>query len=406
MLVFNITQNIIKLPNLNKWLNISDNEKYTYHYEELYEIKKKLNDAKHNLDKITNKKKYDSIVDLIRPQDELRGRSGILVTEYNAEIVTNAWLKMFELMIFVEIKNKKFTTFHVAEAPGNFLLAINHKINTENSDIEWEWLASSYRELFNKSENNYLIDQYHLIRKFQDNWIFGADGDGDITSPDNIVSFSQIIRTKFGHKVDLFTSDVKYVPVDVNFDEEERINLPVHLGHLLCALVTLNPGGVMILKEFTLLEASSVCMLYIMAYCFEKLHIVKPETSRPANSEIYIVGTGYKDNLTEQELQKLLNIMEYIRFMNTDCGSPAIFTKDSIPTKFIDEIVEVQSSLAAHQISGLEQNLALFEKYKNSSPATIRNDLISIRQKVAYEWIKKMKVKKLDDINKMLKRIN
>jgi hypothetical protein len=34
--------------------------------------------------------------------------------------------------------------------------------------------------------------------------------------------------------------------------------------------------------------------MYLASLCFEQFTIVKPQTSRPANSELYIVGKGFK----------------------------------------------------------------------------------------------------------------
>ena len=48
-----------------------------------------------------------------------------------------------------------------------------------------------------------------------------------------------------------------------------------------------------------------VQILYIISCCFEKVYIYKPETSRPANSEKYLVCLYYKDNLSESAKNNL-----------------------------------------------------------------------------------------------------
>jgi hypothetical protein len=440
MLVFDISLPNGKLPALNKWLYPKyrgvEDELYTsdetltfpknwkkdfpdyiYSFEELEVLKLNLNSVKRRIDPITQNKelreKYDHLVDLVRALDELRGRNGLLVKEYGAEIVTNAWLKMYELMIFLHpLLNKmqkgkgkkKFNSLHVAEAPGNFMLAINHKLKTEYSSVEWDWLANSYRDLYYDHDYrniHYLPDQYGLIAQYPNRWIFGADGDGDITSPANIISFAQDVKEKFEGNLHFMTSDVKYVPQDVNFDEEERINLPVHLGHLLCALTTLSKGGVMILKEFTFFEAPSISLLYLMSCCFKQLRIVKPETSRPGNSETYVVGTEYKKNLTMLQINRLLSVMNYIRLLNTEAGSPALFRKKDIPADFVEKIIKIETQLTKTQSSHINRNLELFDKYKDVPYQQVRRDLSMIREKAADEWIKKTGIKLLDSRNKI-----
>jgi hypothetical protein len=483
MLVFDIsasrsegTKKGWKLPSLANWLtpkyngpadelnppsgvNLPSNWKkdfatYVYDFPELQALKKQLNLAKQKINPISadpqKREAYDRIVDMVRAHDELRGKHGLLAKEYGAEIVTNAWLKMFEMMMFLnpilnklqkargskesakeppkaekvedldeldtetpEVKThpiqkedngRKLFSFHFAEAPGNFMLAINHYLRTNYQNIEWEWLANSYRDLYSHSSDgsdegrntHYLPDQYGLIAHYPDRWMFGADGDGDITSPANIRSFVQDVDKRFGGTLHFMTSDVKYVPQEVNFDEEEKINLPVHLGHLLCALLPLSKGGIMILKEFTLFEGPSVALVYLMTSCFDQLLIIKPETSRPGNSEIYIVGIGYKKNLSSLQIEKLLNIMNYIRFLNTEAGSPSIFRKEDIPADFVSRLTEIEAKLVKSQIQNLERNLELFKTYYGKPYKQIQSDLQELRMKKAQEWIKKTKIKKLD----------
>jgi cap2 methyltransferase len=435
MLIYNIPCQG-KLPGVSRWLspdyngeedvmhratvaNLPCNWKtdfadYVYGYEPLLLLKHKLNAEKNRINPIRSNpdsdRKYDSISDAVRFHDALRGRHGMLVEHYGAEIVTNAWLKMFELMIFLHDtleklqtskRSKKFCSLHIAEAPGNFMLAINHKIKTQYPSVDWEWLANSYKELYNREDGGYLRDQYGLIRKHPTRWIFGADGDGDITSVDNINSFAQDVQMKFEGQLHLITSDVKYVPKNVNFDEEENINTPVHLGHLLSSLVTLSKDGTMILKQFTVFESQSVCLLYLMSHCFKKLRIVKPETSRPANSEMYVVGTGYKNNLSTFQKDKLMNIMRYIRFLNTEAGSPCIFRKEDVPEEFVEQIIKIQTKLTDIQIQHLQRNLQLYETYKDSDIDEIRRDFASQRDKAARVWIEKNNVMPLDDQDRM-----
>jgi cap2 methyltransferase len=398
----------------NDWK--TDFPDYVYEYPELLAIKQKLNATKRRIDPITNnprlREKYDKLVDMTRAHDALRGKGGVLVKEYGAEIVTNAWLKMYEMMPFLHPMlsklqktkgSKQFHSFHIAEAPGNFMLAINHKLKTEYSSVEWEWLANSYRELYasrasRENESGYLPDQYGLIAQYPDRWVFGADCDGDITSPANIISFAQTIRSSpyMNGLLQFITSDVKYVPQDVNFDEEERINLPVHLGHMICSLVALSKGGTMILKQFTLFEGPSIAMLYLMACCFKQLRIVKPETSRPGNSEIYVVGVDYKKNLSTLQIDKLMNIMNYVRFLNTESGSPSIFQKADIPISFVEKIMKIETQLAKIQIMHIDRNLKLLEEYQDSPYSRVQRDLAPIREKAAATWIEKNKAKMLD----------
>lgn len=377
---------------------------FTYKFTALIDLKNKLNAAKSKLDEVNTTPERSSIFQKIiscsLSYDLLKGKDGILCQDYGAEIVTNAWLKMYENMHYLEPYLEKisknsdvFNTFHVAEAPGNFILAINHFLKTKYPNIQWHWLASTYRELYGKS--GYLGDTYGLIKKYPQNWVFGADGDGDITSISNLRSFQQSVLRHFKDKADFFTSDVKFVPTEYDYNEEENINVPVHLGHLLCAMLCLKKGGIMMLKEFTFFEAPSVSFLYLMECSFDKVMITKPTTSRNANSEVYIFGIGYRDNLTDIQMNHLLNIMNYIRNLNTSIGSPSIFVKENIPKKFVEQIVELSKKIIIRQIPAIQKNYELFIQYEHDINRLCQETL-AMREQLAQEWIEKNSIKMLE----------
>jgi FtsJ-like methyltransferase len=436
MLVFDISKSRGKkwrLPPIERWLNPQYNGEVDNYFgddlevnypanwkadfaefakpiPELQQLKTELNEVKRTQDEITRnpqaRRAFDRVVDLLRPQDALRGPQGILAQDFGAEVVTNAWLKMYELMLFVDqplaalakSRNKIFNSFHFAEAPGNFLLAVNHYTKTRFPDLTWNWLANSYYDVDSGPGSGYLSDQYGLIARFRDRWNFGADGDGDITSPANIRSFAQ---TKFGHQFHLMTSDVKFVPPDSDYDEEENINIPVHLGHVLCALNTLAIGGTAILKEFTFFETPSVALLYLLANCFSNVRLAKPETSRPSNSETYIVASGFQ-GLNDVQSARLMKIMEYIRGLNTREGSPGIFRLADIPREFVANIVDIEGKLAERQSKAIKHNTEQFHHYNEANSGNLKKmtahilqDLERARAQKSEQWIARTEIKPL-----------
>ncbi len=68
----------------------------------------------------------------------------------------------------------------------------------------------------------------------------------------------------------------------------------LHYCEMVTALGVLATGGSFILKAFTLFEHPTVCALYLMGALFGEVHVYKPATSKPGNSETYIVGKGFK----------------------------------------------------------------------------------------------------------------
>ena len=65
----------------------------------------------------------------------------------------------------------------------------------------------------------------------------------------------------------------------------------------------------MVIKLFDLFHYASIDIVYILAYYFDKLHIVKPFTSRSANSEKYIVCKSFR-GIEQEDLNSLYNIVD------------------------------------------------------------------------------------------------
>lgn len=388
---------------------------YDYEIPELVAIKQRLNETKRRQDEVNSDphsaKLFARIVAAGRKLEDLRGPRGILAREYGAEIVTNAWLKMYEAMSLLEpvvlraAKRKDHTlrTFHFAEAPGNFILAINHWLASAGVGARWDWRAETYRDVTQRHgprDTYYLSDQYGLIAGYPNNWLFGADGDGDITSPANIRTFRQQHP-----QCDFVTSDVKYMPPSMDYDEEERINLPVHLGHTLCAVNTLRKDGCALLKELTLFEAPSLCRVMLMLNSFNRVCVVKPESSREANSEIYVFGSGFRDNLSTLQSERLFKILSYIRPLGSAQGSPALFRREHIPDVLVKRMTEIGTVLADHQIRGIERNLRLYETYKSASDpvAAVRADCAKAKAAAAAAWIARVGIKPLPEEVRMMR---
>ncbi len=421
------------LPNINKWLNpkydgpgdemvkslagmINSNPEnyarefpeYVYVIDENMQIKHQLNETKNQITKIKEEgydKIYTAVAAAFNKYESLRGKRGILAQQYGAEIVSNAWMKMYESMNLIDVMKtkttKEFTSFHIAEAPGNFILAINQYMFSHYPKIHWNWFASSYVDEFGSKEGKYLEDNYGIMRNYPDKWIYGADGNGDITSSANIESFAEI----FPNNLDFMTSDVKYVPLVEDYNEEENQNIPVNFGHTIIALRTLRKGGSALLKEFTFMESPKICQLFLLSCVFKTVKIIKPVTSRPANSEVYILCKDYKANLSELQMQKLMKYMLYIRFLTN--GSPALFKLEDIPEKFISAIIELNKLLSKQQTTGILRNVELVYAYKNTQVRDIyENSKTEERTAAAEKWIVDVGIQHLPDNKRMIRAVN
>lgn len=242
--------------------------------------------------------------------------------------VSNAFLKMYELLeTYPLIKNNKLKSFHFCEAPGMFIIAINHYINTRTNIKEWEWYGNS---LTTEESETAIKDVYGLIKNNENKWL-----NGDIR--ENIDRFKE----KLG-EVDFITSDCGIHVEAYEYNKYEEKIAEVDFAQFYNLLNLLKKGGSGVLKTFIPLElASNVCIIYLLTQVFEKVYLSKPITSRPNNSEVYIVCINYY-GIDKNILNKIKNIRD-----------PNIQWIKDIPDSFIKQLEDYIIEITRQQISYL-----------------------------------------------------
>lgn len=102
----------------------------------------------------------------------------------NAQYVTNAWLKIYEMIETFELiptNTQKIRLFDNAALPGAGISAVNHFIKTKRHNIDFLWKANS---LINS--NGALEDQFGLFQKYPENWMMNSNMNGDVTILKNL----------------------------------------------------------------------------------------------------------------------------------------------------------------------------------------------------------------------------
>lgn len=370
-----------------------------YSLEDFIELRDKLNSTKSKLDAYYLGSKYNQ--KLSRAWSQFQGIIDLykslrfeIEKKYNAQLVSNAWLKYYEIYIQYDLVPKKdrVIAFFNAELPGAALCAFNHYMITNSRDFDWR--ASS---LAPSEENNMaaLGDRYGLYENNKDKWLMsltGGGNNGDSTIVSNILDFA----SKVGPKspiggVDIYSHDAGIdVSTDttgnLGFNAQELANAKIHLGCALAGFMTLRPGGSFIAKQYTFFETFTWNLIAIYATLFEEFYLCKPLTSRPYNSEIYLVGKGYKgipDNIRDQLIDRL-NKFDTSPMLSPDGLSPKI-----------SEIRKFAKTVFTQQINFIEENVKLFNKYRFNLNE-LRSELEPVRNSCISNWLKLYPVKPID----------
>ena len=222
--------------------------------------------------------------------------------------MTNAWLKCWELFheyhLIPTDHSPEWTVFCNAELPGAFLFAIDHFIQTKTQSPRYEWYANS---LYPRN-GGILGDEFGLYARYRDRWLMDETNGGSVTD----LAMIRLIQERLGGKVDLYTSDIGIGLTHETFNRQEELEAPLHLGQVICALHTLKNRGQMVCKMFMFFQPFSMSLLYLLVKVFDELYLSKPLTSRPGNSEVYLVGKGYRyqQDVIQQLEQVLVNWTE------------------------------------------------------------------------------------------------
>ncbi|KAL4709996.1 hypothetical protein ACJJTC_015974 [Scirpophaga incertulas] len=136
---------------------------------------------------------------------------------------------------------------------------------------------------------------------------YGIKDNGDIFDPENLSSLKHYVLKQ--------TNDVgvHFLMADGGFSVEGRENIQeilskqLYLCQCLAALMLVRTGGHFVVKLFDIFTPFSVGLIYIMYRCFDKVCIHKPVTSRPANSERYLICKRKKRG-TESAENHLSNV--------------------------------------------------------------------------------------------------
>lgn len=416
----NIQQTLIKYRFITKKTQLQILDKIdnvpTYHYSNLDSIQKefdklfkKRNDIidKNNISE-NNEKTINHLV-----ENYARGVSAFVMQNYDlsgllAPKVSNGFIKLWEIYNTLNIipNKKKVKVFHLAEAPGQWINCTHYFILTKRSKVEeYDWKATSLnpknKENIKKYGTNIFgyKDEYGLLRKYKNRWIWGADDTGDITKIDNLKWYQLYCQKweKNSGKIDLVLGDGGIQSDDI------IVNQKLEYSQLFMVLATASYGSNCVIKHFLpyvrkIPESFKSIgyfsnLIYLYYLMFETVILTKPMTSSPISGEFYIVGKSFR-GLSNGNFEKIINTLE--NFKPNQC----IFPQNEIPDEFIKQIIEFNNNIL--QLNIKSENMRLeylqcFAKDKKIKEELNCNKYINskyynnIKNQKFKEWVKVFK---------------
>jgi 23S rRNA U2552 (ribose-2'-O)-methylase RlmE/FtsJ len=341
----------------------------------LYDMKEKIENKEKEWDTF---KKYTNPYEYIHTNVSFKRKC---VSKYKP--LSRSFFKMIELVTIFELNfdSRPIKSFHLAEGPGGFIEAlaglrkcqhdeyIGMTIVDENNDPNIPGWKKT--ETFLRQNKNVYIEK-------------GCDNTGNILSLDNYVH----CREKYGSSMDLITGDGGF-DFSLDFNSQEINITKLLFGQIIYAITMQKKGGSLILKLFDTFMQHSIDLLYILSSFYEKVYIVKPQTSRYANSEKYLVCKGFTSISPENFSPILYRAFEKMLSSSTPDFYVHRFLNIPISVCFLSKLEEYNAIFGQQQIENIHFTISLIDnKHKQEKI----DQLISMNIQKCILWCTKYNI--------------
>lgn len=278
-------------------------------------------------------------------------------------------LSLYDVSDESNASSDKINTFHLAEGPGGFIEAIEWFRNNPNDKYYGMTLISNDNNVPGwKKSSHFLSKHKNVIIET------GISKNGDLSDKKNLL----YCLDKYRNTMDFVTGDGGF-DFSIDFNKQESMCIKLLYYQISFALAIQKKGGNFILKVFDIFTEASVDLLYILSLCYEKIYIVKPYSSRYANSEKYIVCKNFKledsreiVNHLSENYELINNAKKISRFLNID-----------IPYLFLNKLEEYNAIIGQQQIENIVSTLYLINN--NNKPEKL-DSMKNINIQKCLQW--------------------
>ena len=297
--------------------------------------------------------------------------------------ISRAYFKLIEIINtfnFQSLETKApMKMFALAEGPGGFIeAAINYRednpldtffgmtIEDSNDSEVPGWKKSGN---FLKAHPNVFLEK-------------GADGTGNILNIDN---FRHVVAN-FKGSVDFVTGDGGF-DFSTDFNNQELSVLNLLFAQIAYAACIQKRGGSFVLKCFDCFQKATAELIFLLSSFYEKVYVTKPNTSRFANSERYIVCVNFLASNAE-----IIPIFDEL--MSNVSENPTGFVKSffngfRVPMVFYNKLEECNSVICQVQLDNIHNTISLIKNnYKNEKI----NHIMKTNLQKCIHWCFKNKV--------------
>lgn len=297
--------------------------------------------------------------------------------------LSRSYFKMIEIIKEFDLininKEDNFVSCHLAEGPGGFMEAcynVSHQIGFKTYKYHGITLYSSNKDIPGWSK------AFDFIRKDKNiNISYGEDNTGNLYKSENIKYFRDVdVKDEKAH---LVTADGGF-DFSIDFNKQEQLSYRLIFCEIVTALSVQRIGGHFVCKLFDLYTNASIKLIYFICCFYKDIYLYKPLTSRPANSEKYLICKNFK-GIDKTYINNLLDVIKIWDNTPENIFINDIFT-GKIPDYFVKKIKEYNKKNSFNQIKNIEKTIDLINKQKNLEDLNL---IIEKQIDCAIEWCKR-----------------
>ena len=263
--------------------------------------------------------------------------------------ISRSFFKMIEIcktLFLLDSLPVNCKSFHLAEGPGGFIEAMAHMRKNKNDLYYGMTLIDDVNHNvpgWRKSKHFLLNNPNVIIER-------GLDGTGDLTKAENL----RHCYDTFNGQMDIITGDGGF-DFSFQYPQQEQVSTKLIMCQIAFAIAMQKTGGTFILKLYDTFTRLSLDLLFLLYNLYEEIIIIKPNTSRYANSEKYVVCKKFRN----------INTLETVKTFHKLLLSPeplvgALFDFE-LPYLFINKIEEYNAILGQQQIDTIVSTIYLID---------------------------------------------
>ncbi len=355
-----------------------------------YGYKEELNELRNNIDSI-DQNIWKTVRWIINDYD-------FLVRD---PIINRAFYKYWEIVHkfdLVGIDKNLDCVIHLAEAPGGFIQVSQKLFNKKNKKkiiVDEDGYKCIVK---NKNSNNEVcivsmslnkeMDQYkkYNLPSYNENIVnknvlisYGIDNTGNLINIDNIYNLKESIE-KLNKNVKIITADGGF-DEGTDFNNKEQLHYSLIIHEILSMLILSSENTNFVLKMYDTYTKTSVDMLYLLHRIFKKVEIFKPLTSRPTNSEKYIICKEL--NINNEYKEKIIKELENLSIMIKDKkdGEYYFTLFDTLPENFVNYIIGINTKIINTQCLYLKNAIYFSSLSKEELKSYLESNKIKLKNK-------------------------